>query len=70
LEVRVAAAVENLGDDGGDAESMMRSEGHVSSREARRRKQRADKLQNMPNTSEWWRVYNNAGFFDLGFAEV
>jgi hypothetical protein len=52
LEVRVAAAVENLGDDGGDAESMMRAQGGMSTREARRRKQRAERLRNMPNTAE------------------
>lgn len=52
LEVRVASTVDDLGDDGGDAESMMRSEGRVSKREAARRKRRADRLKNMPNTQD------------------
>ncbi len=36
LEVRVAAVVDDLDDDGGDGESMMRSQGRVSKREAAR----------------------------------
>jgi hypothetical protein len=51
LEVEVAAAVEALGDKGGDVESMLRAEGGMSTREARRRGQRAEKLQKMPNTA-------------------
>ena len=51
LEIRVAAAVQALGDRGGDVESMLRAEGHMSAREARRRSQRAEQLQNMPNTA-------------------
>jgi hypothetical protein len=51
LEVRVAAAVEALDDKGGDVESMLRAEGGMSTREAHRRKQRAEQLQKMPNTA-------------------
>ena len=52
LEVRVTAAVDDLDDDGGDAESMMRNQGRVSKREAARRARRAKKLKNMPNATE------------------
>jgi hypothetical protein len=51
LEIRVAAAVDGLGDKGGDAESMLRAQGHMSTREARKRKQRAEGLAEMPNTA-------------------
>lgn len=50
LEIRMVAAVDELGDGGGDAESMLRSEARISKREAARRSRRAEKLKNMPNT--------------------
>jgi hypothetical protein len=52
LEIKVAAGVDALGDRGGDVESLLRSEGGMSAREARRRKQRAVQLVKMPNTAE------------------
>jgi len=52
LEVRVAATVDDLDDNGGDVESMMRSQGHVSKREAARRARRAKRLKNMPNATK------------------
>ena len=50
LEVEVSVAVDSLEDNGADAESIMRNQGRCSKREAARRKRRADRLRNMPNT--------------------